>query len=145
MLVFNFGIIYDYVQRDELLGKAVVTSEMLALSRMLGAVVVAGIFVVTRRYRRKAILLADGDKINIFDMINGARINIGDNVFVIGDEHTNYQAYHKVILSDRQIRPNLYKCSKHKIMIFCDKFGVNLVYGGKFERIFNKYTKIILK
>ena len=145
MLVFNFGIIYDYVQEDELLGDALVTKELLSLSRRLNATVVAGVFVVMGKSRHKAIIVSDGDKIHIFDIQKGAKIQSGNHTFVIGDEHTDYRTYHKIVLTKTQIRPNVSSCSKRKILIFCDKFGVNVVLRGKFERIFNKYSKIILK
>lgn len=145
LLVFNFGIIYDYNQRDELLGHGVVTNELLMLARRLKSIVVAGIYLVRAGVRKKAIILSDGDKIHIFDTTTGAKVYIDNLAFMVGDENTNYNSFHKIVLSKNQIKPNIEHCSKRKILMFCDQFGVNLVQNGKFERIFNKYAKIILK
>lgn len=145
LLVFNFDIIYDYVVTDELIGDAVVTKELMSLSKKLNATIVAGVFIVTKRSRKKAIITCDGDKIEICNLVYGSKVMIKNHTFVIGDERTNYKNYDKIILTRSQIKPNLNNCSKHKILIFLDRFGLNLVQNGKMIRNFNKYSKIILK
>lgn len=145
LLVFNFGLIYDYNVADELLGNGVVTKELMSLSKRLQTKVVAGIFVVTKLHKKKAIILCDGDKIHICSIDLGAKVLLKNHTFVIGDETTNYRNYNKIVLSKSQIKPNLNNCSKRKILVFIDKFGLNLVSNGNLKRNFNKYSKIILK
>ena len=145
LVIFNYGLIYDYVTTDEIIGDAIVTKELMFLSKSLKAKVVAGIYVVNKYSRKKAIIYCDGDKINISSVELGAKIVFGKYTFVVGDERTNYRHFNKIILSKNQIKPNLNNCSKRKVFVFLDKFGVNFVQNHKMSRNFNKYSKIILK
>ncbi len=145
LLIFNYGLIYDYDLEQEIMGNGVVTKELMALANHWKTIVVAGVYVNTVNSRSKVIIVCDGDKIHIHDIDNGAKLNIKNHTFVVGDERTDYQKYDKIILSKKRINPNIYNCSKRKILIFIDEFGLNLVENGKLKRNFNKYSKIILK
>lgn len=144
LLVFNYGIIYDYNTFNELLGDAIVTKELLALSSALHCVVVAGVYVVGAE-RVKSIIVCDGDKIQLDKAASGAKIHVKNLTFIVGDERTDYKNANKIILCNKRIEPILQHCSKRKIYVFCDKFGVNFVQNQKMERKFNKYSKFILK
>lgn len=145
LLLFNFGIIYDYVVSEELLKNAIVTKELMFLSKKLNAMVVAGVFVNNNNERIKSIIVCDGDKIHLNNIKKGAKISFKNITFIVGDENTNYLHYNKIVFSKNKIIPNLNNCSKRKIYLFCDKSGVSLVQKGEFERKFNKYSKFILK
>ena len=144
LLVFNFGIIYDYNTFNELMGDALVTKELMNLSKALRCVVAAGAYVVGEK-RGKSIIVCNGDKIQIDKCAFGARIQIKKQTFIVGDEQTDYKKANKIILCDKRIEPNLAHCSKRKIYIFCDNFGVNFVQNKKMTRKFYKYSKFILK
>lgn len=145
LLIFNFGIIYDYDICKELTGSALVTRELMMLSKKLKAIVVAGVNIVYKGKTDKSIIVCDGEKIHISNVKIGAKIYIKKTSFVIGDESTQCKSNNKIILSSKRIYPNLAHCSKRKIYIFFDKFGVCLVENGKIKRKFNKFSKIILK
>ena len=144
LLIFNYGIIYDYNTFNELLGDAVVTKELMNLSQTLHCVVAAGVYVVGAE-RVKSIIVCNGDKIQLDKAALGARIHIKNQTFIVGDESTDYKKANKIILCNKRIEPNVLHCSLRKIYIFCDKFGVNFVQKQKLTRKFNKYSKIILK
>lgn len=145
LLIFNFGIIYDYDICNELTRFGIVTRELMALSKKLHSVVVAGVNVVFKGKVNKSVIVCDGEKIHINKVKTGAKICIKKTHFIIGDETTDYKSNNKIILCSKRIHPNLERCSKRKIYIFCDKFGVYLVENGKLKRKFNKFSKIILK
>ncbi len=145
LLVFNYGIIYNYDIKEELLGIALVTKELLYLSKKLHCTVVAGVYQVRANQKIKSIIFTDGDKIHLTNVQTGAHIHIKNYSFVVGDENTNYGNQHKIILSNKRIEPVLAHCSNNKIYIFCDKFGVNFVKNRKLTRKFNKIVKIYLK
>ena len=145
LLVFNFGIIYDYDICDELTRQSIVTRELMMLSKKLRCIVVAGVNVVFKEKVDKSIIVCDGEKIHISKAKTGAKICIRKTCFIIGDENTEYKSNNKIILSSKRIYPNIEHCSKRKIYIFCDKFGVCLIEKGKLKRKFHKFSKIILK
>ncbi len=145
LLIFNFDIIYDYVVKDELLKDAVVTKELLMLSKKLNSVVVAGVYVVNKEGKKKRIIVCNGDKIEICSIVFGAKIFICNKSFIIGDEKTKYFKENKIILSKKSVYVNLFNCAKNKIYIFCHARGASLVVNKKIKRKFNKYSKFILK
>lgn len=145
LLIFNFGILYDYNIKEEVLGNAVLTNELLALSKKLNCTIVAGVFVVNNKERKKAIIVCDKDKIHLSSLKYGARIYVNNREFVAGDRNTNYLNFNKIVLTDKRLDLKLSNCSKRKLYIFCDKYGVNFVINKKMERKFCKYSKIILK
>ncbi len=145
LLVFNFGIIYDYDICQELLKQSIVTKELMSLSNKLKTIVVAGINVISKDKNTKAIIVCDGEKINIVDAKIGAKIFIKGKCFVVGAENTNYKNYNKIVLSKKRIYPILSHCSKRKIYLFCDNFGVCIIENGILKRKFNKFSKFILK
>ncbi|MBE5741681.1 MAG: hypothetical protein E7351_04065 [Clostridiales bacterium] len=145
LLIFNFDIIYDYVIKDEILGNGVVTKEILLLADRLKCTVLAGVNVIRGNKKSKAILSCDGEKICIHSISSGAKIFIKGKNFVVGDRTTNYGKLNKIILTDRRVYPNVSSCSRCKIYIFCDKFGVDYINNKKLIRNFNKHSKIILK
>ncbi len=145
LLVFNFGILYDYDMKEELLGSAVVTKELLNLSRDLHCPIVAGICVRYRDRLTRKIIVCSEDKVFLSSIRLGARVQVGNKTFVIGAKETNYSKYNKIVLSNGRINPDINKCSEKKIYIFCDRFGVNYVYKKNLVRKFHKYSKIILK
>ena len=65
LLVFNSDIIYDYVVKDELLGDAIVTKELTALSKKMGCVVVAKVNVVLNKIVTKSLIVCDGEKLSV--------------------------------------------------------------------------------
>ncbi len=145
LLIFNFGIIYNYVVEDELLKSAIVTKELLQLASKLNATVVAGVFVVSKKRRQKSIIVCDGDKIEIQPANKGVLVCLKKCQFFVGDESANCLRYNKIVLSGKRIRPKIEHCSPKKCYVFCDNYGTTFVQNGKFERKFNKYSKIILK
>lgn len=144
LLIFNFGIIYDYVVEDEILHNAVVTNELMMLSHKLRCPVVAGVYVVSKE-RKKSIIVCDGEKIHIFDALEGGVVTADNKIFAIGVGGTNFHRCNKIILGDKRLYPNLEHCSKNKIYLFCDGYGVGLVENKTFKRFFSKYAQIILK
>lgn len=145
LLIFNYGIIYNYNTSEELLGQALVTKELMSISKALKCVIVAGVMVEGCNKTTKSIIVCDGDKIHIENTCIGARIHVKNKSFIIGDEFTDYKKQNKIILCSKRIEPNLSHCSKRKIYVFCDKFGVNIVNKQKMTRKFNKYSKFSLK
>lgn len=144
LLVFNFGLIYNYNAKEELLGQAVVTKELMFLARKLHAIVVAGVMVEGENVT-KSIIVCDGEKLEIAKAEDGIKLFINKRTIVVGDEKLKAKGVDKIILSTKKIRPNLDKCSYIRNYIFCDNFGVSIVKNKKIIRKFNKYSKIILK
>lgn len=138
LLVFNYGIFYDYNVKDELVGNAVVTKEILFLARKLHCLVVAGIYKVFNNRKTKAIIFSNGDKFHLSNTKMGQEIHIKNNSFIVGDETTNYLNKNKIILSTKKITPKLSNCSSKKLYIFCDKFGTTFIQNKKLVRKFNK-------
>ena len=145
LLIFNYGIIYNYNTKAELLGDALVTKELMSLAKALRCLVVAGVFVENFNKKTKSIIVCNGDKIQIENAKQGAKIMVGNKSFIVGDELTDYKKQNKIILCNKRIEPNLTHCSKRKIYVFCDKFGVSIVQNKKKTRKFYKYSKFILK
>ena len=85
LLVFNFGIIYNYNIKEELLGEGIVSKELFMLSKTLGTVVVAGVY-VEGRVLRKSLIICDGEKLNIVPAFEGVKCFIGKTEVVVGDE-----------------------------------------------------------
>ncbi len=145
LLIFNFNIFYPYIVKEELLGDAILTKEILFLSRSLNCTLVAGVEVVYQNKNRLGILVCDNDKIYISMLDEGAKVIVKDYTFRIGGAKTKYGKDNIIILSRRRMYPNLYNCSRNKIYLFCDPYGVDIVKNKKLERKFHKYSKIILK
>ncbi len=156
LLIFNFGIIYDYVVKDELLDYGVVTKELLSLSNSLKAVVVAGVNVVQNGKTVKSLIVSDGEKIYLSTLKLGVkvclnesldeqqyesnlrlkhkkahsttnRVHIHNNQFVVGCKTTDFGGCNKIVFTEQKIKPNTAHCNPNKIYIFCNKFGVNVV------------------
>ncbi len=142
LLIFNYGIIYDYDVKNELVGPAIVTKELLNLARKLNCVVVAGIYKIFRNSKTKAIIYTNGDKLHLSPVKTGQEIHIKNNTFIVGDEFTNYFNKNKIVLSSKKIVPQLKNCSIKKLYIFCDKFGTTFVKNKKLIRRFNKINTI---
>lgn len=145
VLIFNFNILYDYVLKDELLGNALVSKELKTISKKLKCKVVAGINAVYLNNVCKSILVCDGDRITVSSVKFGAKIFINKKAYIVGDEKTNYFYSNKIILSKNRIYPKIENCSKNKIYLFCDSYGVSLIENKNFSRKINKYSKIVLK
>lgn len=145
LLVFNYGIIYDYIMHDEILGSGIVTKELLNLSKMLGCTIVAGVYSQCGDTRDKSIIICDGEKIHLSKVSLGAKLLIKGYSFIVGDEYTLYSNANKIVLTKSRIYPVLKHCSMNKIYIFCDEFGVGIVENRKYLRKFNKLSKIVLK
>lgn len=150
LLIFNFGIIYDYVVKDELLDYGIVTKELLSLSNALKAVVVAGVNVVQNGKSQKSLIVSDGEKIYLSSLKVGVKVCLNDNAdennlsehnknkqkkfkhksnsqFVVGCKSTNFGSCNKIVFTEQTIKPNVAHCNPNKIYIFCNKFGVNVV------------------
>ncbi len=145
LIIFNFGIIYDYDICDELMGNAVVTKELKMLSKILKAQIVAGVYINNYDKRYKGIIVCNNDKIQVIRASIGVKIFCKKYDFIVGDENVRADKINKIVLSNRRIYPNLKHCSNKKIMIFFDKYGVGIVQNQKLTRKFYKYSKIILK
>ncbi len=144
LLVFNFGIIYDYVIEDEILHNAVVTNELMMLSNKLRCPVVAGVYVVGKM-RRQSIIVCDGEKIHISSINDGAIVTIKNKIFTIGVEGISGYKHNKIILSKKRLYPLIEHCAKNKVYLFCDGYGVSVIEDKTFKRFFSKYAQIILK
>ena len=145
LLIFNFGILYDYDIYDELMGKGIVTKELMNLSRRLDTQIVAGIFVKYKNKIEKSIIICNKDKIELNQISLGAKIIVKNKTFVIGDESTKTKSNNKIILSSKRLYPNLEHCALNKFYVFLDKFGVTFIEKRKMTRKFNKYSKFVLK
>lgn len=145
LLVFNFGVIYDYDLHIENSNCAIVKPELITIAKRLKAIVVAGVNVLDRVTIKKSILVCDGNTITLKPASKGAFISIKNKRFVVGSDSCTSNAENKIILSNRRIYPIASHCSLRKVYVFCDKFGLCLVQNGKIKRKFNKYSKIILK
>ncbi len=145
LLVFNFGVIYDYDLRFEAGASAIVKPEMMMLANKLGATVVAGVVVKDNNLKRKCILVCNGEKISLIESNIGAHFRVRNKWFVAGDTNCKAVAENKIILTDERIYPNIQHCSLRKVYLFCDKFGLSVVQKKKLKRNFYKYSKIILK
>ena len=153
LLIFNFGIIYDYVVKDELLDYGIVTKELLSLSNSLKAVVVAGVNVVQNNKTTKSLIVSDGEKIYLSTLKLGVKVCLNDdgsepwqenntnikkthnktakhaynNQFVVGCKTTDFGRCNKIVFTEQKIKPYTTHCNPNKIYIFCNKFGVNVV------------------
>lgn len=149
LMIFNFGIIYDYVVKDELLDNGVVTKELLSLSNSLKAVVVAGVNVVQNGKTQKALIVSDGEKIYLSTLKLGVKVCLNMktlhhkaakqqkdngykskckiNEFVIGCRTTSFGGCNKIVFTEQRIKPVLAHCNPKKIYIFCNNFGVSVV------------------
>jgi len=144
LLVFNFGLIYNYNVKSELFGDAVVTKELMNLSKALNAIVVAGVYVEGEKIK-KSVIMCDGEKIHIADACVGITLETDKTDFVVGDEKMTTKGVNKIVLSNKRIYPDVKHCADKRVYIFCDKFGVNVVKNKNLTRNFNKYFKMILK
>ncbi len=134
LLLFNFGLFYDYVVGDELLKTGVVTKELLMLARQLNAYVVAGTYMVANGVRKKVVIVCDGDKVEIVEAQNGAVINLKGTLFCVGDEKVRCTKFNKIILSSNRIKPKLNHCIKQRTYIFMDDYGTTLVKNKNLTR-----------
>ncbi|MCQ2564574.1 MAG: hypothetical protein MJ152_01770 [Clostridia bacterium] len=134
MLLFNFGLFYDYVVSDELLKTGLVTKELMMLARQLNTCVVAGTYKVANGTKKKVVIVCDGDKLEIVDAEHGATINLGGTQFCIGDETMRCCKFNKIILTAKRIKPKLNHCIKQKTYIFVDNYGTTLVKNKKLTR-----------
>lgn len=145
LLVFNFGVIYDYDLKHENNSLGIVKPELISIANRLNAIVVAGVNVIDNGQIKKSILICDGKTITLKPSEIGAYLIIKNRHFVIGNEKCKAHANNKIILSKKRIYPIASHCSVRKVYVFCDEFGLCLVQNGKIKRKFNKYSKIILK
>ncbi len=142
ILVFNYGIIYNICTNESFIA---VAKELSALSNALHCVVVAGVFEKKFNSTIKRVMLCRGNKVELKNVKIGAKFVFKNKSFIVGDEFTDYKNKNKIILCNKQIKPILKHCSKRKIYVFCDNYGVNLVQNRKLSRKFCKYSKFILK
>lgn len=145
LLVFNFGVIYDYDLNIENSNFAIVKPELLSIANRLNSIVVAGVNVIDNGQIMKSILVCDGKTITLKPADIGTYVTIKNRHFVIGNEKCKARGNNKIILSKKRIYPIASHCSVRKVYVFCDEFGLCLVQNGKIRRKFNKYSKIILK
>ena len=145
LLVFNFGVIYDYVLKHENNGFGIVKPELTSIANRLNAKVVAGVNVIDNGQIKKSIIICDGKSIIIKPADIGAYLIVKNRRFAIGNEKCKAHANYKIILSKKRIYPIVSHCSLRKVYVFCDNFGLCLVQNGEIKRKFNKYSKIILK
>lgn len=145
LLIFNYGIIYDYVLEDELASDGFITKELVGLSKSLKCTVVAGIYVKKGANFEKSIIKCNHDKVSISSSSEGVIIPYKNSYIKIGDVSCNFRNFHKIVFSDNRIIPNLNHCNSYKFYAFVYKYGVEIIIDKKYQRKFNKYSKIILK
>lgn len=144
LLVFNSNIIYDFVVKDELFGKGLVTKELIELSNKLNCQVVAVANVVSNT-KQKSLIVCDGDKVYTSSITDGIKICIKGKCFFVGCKKTKFYNYNKIILEDERIYPIANNCSDKKIYLFVDKLGVSFIKNKTMKRIFLKFVEINLK
>lgn len=152
LLVFNFGIIYDYILKDELFDYGIVTREINLLAKKLNAIVVAGVNVVKSNQKSKSLIVGDGKNIYLSTIDLGVKVCLNNNLknkqsnsstktnFVIGGVKTNYADCNKIVLTETPFNINVTHCSRKKIYIFCSQHGVNIVKNKKLSRNFYKVS-----
>lgn len=145
LLIFNYGILYDLNHQLEENGTTYICKEITMLAKQLNAIVVGGIYVIKSGKRFKSLIVSDGDKVEIFPAKTGARINVENFSFIVGDECTCYGKYNKIILAEKRFFINEKHCSSKKIYLFCSPKNADLVVNKKIFKKFNKYSKFILK
>lgn len=133
LLIFNYGIIYDYILKDELFDYGIVTKELLNLAVKLKAVVVAGVNIISHGKATKSLIVCDGKKIYTSTLSLGVKICFEEakdgktnnkNQFVVGNNKTNFSRCHKIIFTENMAKPNPIHCSNKKLYIFINKHGV---------------------
>ncbi len=144
LLIFNFGIIYDYNLENETRGDRIVNKELSMLSKKLNATIVAGVNIIDKEIYQ-GIIVCNRDKITLARADKGVKVFCKNRLFAIGNSNMKAQQTNKIILTNKRIYPNLKHCRRNKTFIFCDKFGVVVVQNQKLTRKFYKYSKIILK
>lgn len=137
LLIFNYGIFYSVSDAN----KAVLTKEIIQISKMLQTVVIVG---VKLNDQKKVVVCVKG-KIKLYSLYKGCVIKVKNKCFYIGAPYQKIYHYNKIIFTNKQIIPNLKACNKTRIYLFCDNKGVNFVVNKKLKRNFNKCSKFILK
>ena len=144
LLIFNFGI-FDSFDRKNKISTDSSIKEVEQISNHLNCPVLAGVMLKSKHNIYPAILSFYRDQWLIRFAKHGIKLKIKNKTFIIGVSNTDFKNFNKIVLSDVRIYPNINNCSSKKTYIFCDKFGVNIIYKKKLTRKFHKCSKIILK
>lgn len=144
LLVINFGVLYDY-KVENCYSTKLIKEELLMLAQQKKCVVIAGVYIIKKKKKRKAIFESDGEKVTMHNVKPGVELSFENNKLIIGDRNTRFNGCNMILLSYKQITIETLHCSRSKVYIFCDKYGVNCVVNKKLKRKFNKISKIILK
>ncbi len=142
LLIFNFGIFYDCVNDYSI---NLVKNELVMLSNKLHTTIVAGINIYINDVIEKRFIVCRANDIKIHSCIKSVNLRIKSHHFAIGIPCSIFSNANKIILNDKKINPIISHCNPHKLYIFCDRFGLNIVENRKLKRKFYKYSKIILK
>lgn len=145
LLIFNFGIIYDYDLRSNKNRNTLIISELSMLASRFKACVVAGVDVKTNHENFKGIIVCNDNNFNVYRAKNGVKINLCGKEFAICYANSFIKSKNKIVLSTKRLYPKANHCSTKKFILFCDRFGATIVQNQKIKRNFNKYLKIILK
>lgn len=144
LLIFNYGIFYDYNIRDET-SINIITKELKCLAMLLKCRVLAGVNFVFSRVKQKYLILCENNNYKFETLKNGVNFFVGNVEFVAGGKHSNFLNKNKIVFTKSRIKPNDKRCNKNKIYLFCDDLGLSFVRNKKIKRKFNKCSKIILK
>ena len=145
LLIFNFGIIYDYVLKNSNMDFEIVKKELINLSTKLKCVVVAGVNIVGKEKTKKSLIVASGNQICMPNLNLGVKVclnaqNGRNNAFVVGGRSTDFGTCNKIILLDQQIAVDVKHCSYKKIYIFLNKHGVTVVHNKRLKKHFYKVS-----
>lgn len=145
LLIFNFNIFYDYNFNKEKQGSGVVTNEILEISQKLNCAVLAGVYSIKNNHKTKSIIFCDGRSFVMKSSYKGLKFYVKNMAFVAGEKNANFENHNKIIITSCKLKPNLLRCNKRKVYLFCDDYGVSCVVNKNLKRKFNKCSKIILK
>ncbi|MBR6778900.1 MAG: hypothetical protein IKM43_01955 [Clostridia bacterium] len=141
LIIFNFGIFYDL--SDKIQENTHVFDEIKMISKKLSSIVVACVYKVKNKQKR--FIVCNADKICEKSTKKSLKYLLNQKIYEIGLQDTIFTNHNKILITKNNIYPNILSCSKHKIYMFCDKFGATVVQNKKLKRKFCKYSKFILK
>lgn len=148
LLIFNYGIIYDIDFSN--INYQVVINELLSLAQNLHTAVVAGVNVIEKGEKIRALIVTNGKDISISSLNIGAKICFDKSSFaetykfasfVFGNNFTHFGDNHKIIFDSKAVS-NLSHCSKNKIYLFINNHGVDFVKNRKLIKFNYKVNTI---
>ena len=125
VLIFNFGIIYDYDKNES----SVIKNEFKSIYEKLGCVIVAG--VKLNGENEKFFLVFDGVDLVIHQAKNPIKITRKNADIEVGLYNSLFKSDRRIILSKYRVYPNLNHISKNDCYVFCDSSGASIVISKK--------------